>query len=133
MESTINQPVPQPAETENPGNQPLNGLSQNEVQKLLQQYGLNSISEQKNRSWLVFLKKMWAPVPWMLEASIVLELILGKYIEAGIIGALVVFNALMSTLQEKRAQDALALLKKRLTVTSRVLREGKWQMIPGSE
>ena len=43
------------------------------------------------RLWLVFLKKMWAPVPWMLEAAIVLELFLGKGIEAGIIGALVVF------------------------------------------
>ncbi len=112
---------------------PYTGLSQNEVQKLLQQYGPNSIPEQKIRTWVVFLKKMWAPVPWMLEASVVLELILGKYIEAGIIGALVVFNALMSTLQENRAQNALALLKKRLTVTSRVLRDGKWQMIPGSE
>jgi len=133
MKPSINQPILQPAEMENPGDQPLRGLSQNEVQELFQQYGPNSIPEQKIRSWLVFLKKMWAPVPWMLEASIALELILGKYIEAGIIGALVIFNALMSTFQENRAQNALALLKQRLTVTSRVLRDGKWQMIPGSE
>ena len=43
------------------------------------------------------------------------------------------FNAVMSTLQENRAQNALALLRKQLTVTSRVLRDGKWRMIPGSE
>ncbi len=133
MQPSSNQPIDLPVEMETPGDQPLHGLSQNEVQKLLQQYGPNSIPEQKIRTWVVFLKKMWAPVPWMLEASVILELILGKHIEAGIIGALVVFNAFMSTLQENRAQNALALLRKRLTVTSRVLRDGKWQMIPGSE
>ena len=30
------------------------------------------------------LDKFWAPVPWMLEAAIVVELALGKYVEAGI-------------------------------------------------
>lgn len=109
------------------------GLSQAEAENRLQQFGPNAIPEQKVRLWLVFLRKMWAPVPWMLEAAVVLELVLGKGIEAGIIGALVVFNALMSTLQENRAQNALALLRKQLTVTSRVLRDGKWQMIPGSK
>jgi H+-transporting ATPase len=69
----------------------------------------------------------------MLEASVILELILGKYIEAGIIGALIFFNAVMSTIQENRAQNALALLKKRLTVTSRVLRDGTWKMIPSTD
>jgi H+-transporting ATPase len=118
---------------ENQSNRGLTGLSQVEAQKLLQQYGPNAIPDQKTHLWLVFLKKLWAPVPWMLEISIILEIILGKYLEAGIISALVVFNAVMSTLQENRAQNALALLRKRLTVTSRVLRDGKWQMIPGSE
>jgi H+-transporting ATPase len=121
------------SEVEVLSNQPLTGLSQDEAQKRLQQFGPNALPEQKTRLWLAFIHKMWAPVPWMLEASILLELILGKYIEAGVIAALVIFNALMSTLQENRAQNALALLRKRLTVTARVLRDGKWQMIPGSE
>ncbi|HVP21725.1 MAG TPA: plasma-membrane proton-efflux P-type ATPase [Anaerolineaceae bacterium] len=109
--------------------QPLNGLTSEEAKIRLQKYGPNAIPEQKRHAWLVFLRKMWAPVPWMLEASIVLELILGKYIEATIIGLLVIFNAFMSTLQENRAQNALVLLRKRLTVTSRVFRDGQWQMI----
>ena len=113
--------------------QNLKGLSKTEAKKLIQEFGPNAIPEQKKHIWLVFLRKMWAPVPWMLEASILLELVLGKYIEAGIIGALVIFNALMSTLQESRAQNALALLKKRLTVSARVLRDGSWQMIPSIE
>lgn len=124
--------VQNPTELE-PGTQILTGLTSADASHLLQEYGPNAIPEQKTRTWLVFLHKMWAPVPWMLEASIILELILGKYIEAGVIGALVVFNALMSTLQESRAQNALALLRKRLTVTARVLRDGSWQMIPSAE
>jgi len=113
--------------------QELTGLSHVEAARLLEKYGPNTLPEQKTHLWLVFLHKMWAPVPWMLETAILLELILGKYIEAGVIGALVVFNALMSVLQENNAQNALALLKKRLTVSARVLRDGHWQIIPGPE
>src|SRR5665647_203056 len=54
------------------------GLTENEANKRLQKYGPNSIPEQKTRPWVIFLRKMWAPVPWMLEASILLELVLGK-------------------------------------------------------
>jgi H+-transporting ATPase len=109
------------------------GLSQAEAKRRLEKFGPNAIPEEHPKRWLIFLKKMWAPVPWMLETSIVLELILGKTIEALIIGLLVIFNAFISTLQESRAQSALALLRKRLTVTSRVLRDGKWSSIPSSE
>lgn len=69
----------------------------------------------------------------MLELCLVLEVISGKYIEGAIIGALILFNAVMSTLQENKAQNALALLKNRLSVNSRVLRDGKWQSLPSSE
>jgi len=67
-----------------PDNPVLIGLTQVESARLLEQYGPNAIPEEKIHTWLVFLHKMWAPVPWMLEASIVLELVLGKYIEAGV-------------------------------------------------
>ncbi len=113
-------------------NQSQEGLTEEEAVKRLQKYGPNAIPEQKQHPWLIFLHKMWAPVPWMLEVSILLELALGKYVEAIIIGMLVVFNALMSTLQENRAHNALDLLRQRLTVMSRALRNGQWQNI-GSE
>jgi len=57
------------------------------------------------------IEKLWAPIPWMLEAAIVLELALGKYVEAGIIAVLLVFNAALGFLQEGRAQATLAALK----------------------
>jgi len=109
------------------------GLSQTEANRRLQQYGPNALPEVKTHLWLKFLKKMWGPVPWMLELCLILEVISGKYIEGAIIGALILFNAVMSTLQENKAQNALALLKNRLSVNSRVLRDGKWQSLPSSE
>ena len=46
------------------------------------------------------VEQFWAPVPWMLEAVVVLELGLGKYIEAAIIGGLLLFNASLGLFQE---------------------------------
>jgi H+-transporting ATPase len=60
----------------------------------------------------------------MLEAAIALELLLGKFVEAAIIGALLAFNAWLSLIQEARARGALALLRQRLAVQARALRDG---------
>ena len=108
------------------------GLTSAEAEKSLQEFGPNELPEQKKSLLLVFLRKLWGPVSWMLEASAILEIVLGKYLEAGIIGALILFNAVMSTLQENKAQNALALLKKQLTVNARVLRDGIWQLLPST-
>jgi H+-transporting ATPase len=111
----------------------LAGLSMSEAQKRLQDYGPNAIHEERRHPWMVFALKMWEPVPWMLEASILLELLLGKTTEAGIIALLLVFNALLSTIEENHSQDALALLRKRLTLYARVLRDGTWQTLPAND
>ena len=79
------------------------------------------------------LEKFWAPVPWMLEAAVVLELALGKYVEAAIIAALLVFNAALGLFQESRAQATLAALKSRLALIASVRRDGAWKMIPAAE
>ena len=63
----------------------------------------------------------------------VLQLVLGKTDEAAIIAALLVFNAVVSFRQEGRANKALALLRKRLNVQARVLRDGHWGLLPARE
>src|ERR1700722_18403184 len=45
------------------------------------------------RPWRMALAKLWAPVPWMLEATIILQAVLHEYVEAGVIAGLLVFNA----------------------------------------
>lgn len=103
------------------------GLSSAEAQKRLEQFGPNEIPEHHDPSWLVLFRKVWGPVPWMLEVSLVLELVTHHYTQATIIGALIVFNAVISFVQEHRAQDALKLLQQRLVVHVRALRDGTWQ------
>lgn len=109
------------------------GLSTSEAAQRLQQYGPNAIPEHKPNPWLQFAKKFWGPIPWMLEATIVIEVLLTRYTEGAVITALLVFNALLSTVQEKRAADALALLRQNLNLKARVLRDGTWQMLPAEQ
>jgi H+-transporting ATPase len=113
--------------------QPATGLSSEEAERRLAQYGPNAVAEEKSHPVLTFFEKFWAPVPWMLEATVLLELILGKYTEAILIGALLVFNAILSIVQESRAQNALAILRQRLTVQTRVLRDGHWRLVPARD
>ena len=109
------------------------GLSDQEAQQRLQQYGPNSIPEQRPHPLLVFLSKLWGTVPWMLEATLLLQLVLGRSIDAVITLALLLVNAVLSFIQENRAQNALALLRQSLTIQSRVLRDGQWQLIPAEK
>jgi H+-transporting ATPase len=77
--------------------------------------------------------KFWAPVPWLLEASILLETILHKYYEAAVIAALLVFNAALAYFQESRAQATLAALKSRLALNASVQRDGTWKTVPAAD
>jgi H+-transporting ATPase len=69
----------------------------------------------------------------MLEAAIVLELLLGKYVEAAIIALLLVLNAALGLLQENRAQATLAAQKLRLALTASVKRDGVWKTVPSAD
>ncbi|MBU2755339.1 plasma-membrane proton-efflux P-type ATPase [Acidithiobacillus sp. CV18-2] len=109
------------------------GLSSEEAKRRLAQYGPNEVVEEKPKTWLLFLHKFWAPVPWMLEATFVLEVILGKWPEAIIIALLLLFNGILGFSQERKAKNALALLRERLRIQARVCRDGKWQIIVAAE
>jgi len=110
-----------------------NGLETREVQKRLTKYGYNEIPEKKVSFLVRFGKRFWGIVPWMLEATAVITLLLGKYPQTLVIVFLLLFNAAMSLWREKRARSAMASLKKRLRIQSRVKRDGKWSIIPARE
>jgi H+-transporting ATPase len=109
------------------------GLTGDEARRRLQKYGLNAMPDTSVHPLRAALGKFWAPVPWMLEAAVVLELALGKYIEAAVIAGLLVFNAALGLVQEGRAQATLAALKSRLALTASVRRDGVWASVPASE
>lgn len=106
------------------------GLTTRDAERLLGEYGPNSVADEAKHPLRNLGSKFWAPVPWMLEAAVLLELFLHKNIEAGVIAGLLIFNAGLAFLQESHAQAALALLRRRLTITVRVKRDGAWQRLP---
>jgi H+-transporting ATPase len=109
------------------------GLTSDEARRRLEKFGANAMPDTTLHPFRMALEKLWAPVPWMLEAAIVLELALGKYVEAAIIAALLAFNAALGLFQESRAQATLAALKSRLALNASVRRDGAWKTVPASE
>jgi H+-transporting ATPase len=69
----------------------------------------------------------------MLEAAIVLEIGLGRYLEGAIIAGLLLFNAGLGLFQESRAQATLTALKSQLALNASVRRDGKWVTVPAAE
>jgi H+-transporting ATPase len=110
-----------------------NGLTSSEARRRLDKFGANAMPDTSMHPLLTAIEKFWAPVPWMLEAAIVLELVIGKYVEAAIIAALLIFNAALGLFQEGRAQATLAALKSRLALDASVRRDGAWKTVPAVE
>jgi H+-transporting ATPase len=111
---------------------PSPGLTNDDARRRLDKFGLNTIPDASVLPWQRALSKFWAPVPWMLETAVVLELVLGKYVEASIIVVLLVFNAALGYFQEGRAQATIEALRSRLALNATVRRENAWATVPAS-
>src|SRR6202034_3825198 len=134
MPATItNSTVPAKAMQSRPRDGLAAGLTSDEARGLLAKLGPNAMPDTAIRPWRMALAKFWAPVPWMLEADIVLQAGLREYVEAGVIAGLLVFNAALGFFQEGRAQATLAALKSRLALMASVRRDGDWKTIPAAE
>jgi len=113
------------------------GLSQAEAQKRLTQYGPNEIEEKKTNEILKFLSYFWGPIPWMIEAAVVLSAVDRHWPDFGIILLLLVANAVVGFWEEHQAGNAIAALKAKLAIKARVKRDGKWitpaarELVPG--
>jgi H+-transporting ATPase len=109
------------------------GLSSEDARQRLITVGPNTMPDTAEHPLRRAIGKFSAPVPWMLEAAILLEMALGKFVEAAIITALLVFNAMLGLLQESRAQTTLNALKSRLAMNASVKRDGHWKIIPAAQ
>src|SRR5208283_3904386 len=108
------------------------GLTSDDARRRLEKFGPNAVPDTAVHPLRRALAKFWAPVPWMLEAAIVLELVLGKYVEAAVIAVLLAFNAALGFFQEGRAQATLAALKSRLALNASVRRDDAWAVVPAA-
>jgi H+-transporting ATPase len=110
-----------------------NGLTSDEAKSLLGKDGPNAMPDTSAHPLRNALTKFWAPVPWLLEAAMVLQLVLHKDLEAAVIAGLLVFNAALAYFQESRAQATLTALKSRLALNASVRRDGTWKTVPAAE
>jgi H+-transporting ATPase len=109
------------------------GLSTAEAEKRLKEFGPNEIPERKTNLAIRFLGYFWGPIPWMIEVAVVLSAYLVHWDDFGVILALLFVNAIVGFWQEYKADNAIELLKRRLALKARVLRDNKWSEIPARE
>jgi H+-transporting ATPase len=113
------------------------GLTGTEAKKRLTQYGSNEIEEKKTNMFLKFLSYFWGPIPWMIEAAVILSAVARHWPDFFIILVLLVANSLVGFFEEREAGNAIEALKAKLAVKARVLRDGKWinpaarELVPG--
>ena len=113
------------------------GLSQAEAKKRLLKYGPNEIEEKKTNLLLKFLSYFWGPIPWMIEAAVILSAVARHWPDFGIILILLLANAMVGFFEEREAGNAIAALKANLAIKARVKRDGKWvtpaasELVPG--
>ena len=109
------------------------GLTQAEAQKRLAQYGPNEIAEKKTNSFLKFLGYFWGPIPWMIEAAVILSGVVRHWPDFFIILLLLAANAVVGFWEEREAGNAIAALKAKLAIKARVKRDSKWINPPSRE
>jgi H+-transporting ATPase len=113
------------------------GLSQAEAAKRLTQYGPNAIAEKKTNWLLKFLSYFWGPIPWMIEAAVILSGVVRHWLDFFVILVLLISNAVVGFWEEHQAGNAIDALKARLAINAKVKRDGKWiepkatELVPG--
>ncbi|MFH1874695.1 MAG: plasma-membrane proton-efflux P-type ATPase [Pseudomonadota bacterium] len=113
------------------------GLSYSQAQTLINQHGYNEIKEKKVNPIFKFLGFFWGPIPWMIEAAAILSAIIHHWEDFFIIAVLLLLNAVVGFWQEYKADNAIELLKQKLALKAKVLRDGKWlevaarELVPG--
>ncbi len=109
------------------------GLSTAEAERLRREIGENTVTEDRVSPLRRVARHFWSPVPWMLEATVALQLVVGEHLEATMVAVLLLLNVGLGVFQESRADAALALLKQRLVLRVRVRRDGAWTEAPAAD
>uniref|UniRef100_K3X4S9 Cation-transporting P-type ATPase N-terminal domain-containing protein n=1 Tax=Globisporangium ultimum (strain ATCC 200006 / CBS 805.95 / DAOM BR144) TaxID=431595 RepID=K3X4S9_GLOUD len=113
------------------------GLTNDEAQKRIAEYGPNKLPEEKVNKLMVFLSFMWNPLSWAMEVAAILSIVLLDYSDFGLILFLLLLNAIIGYLEEIQAGDAVSALMGQLAPEAKVFRNGEIvnisadQLVPG--
>jgi len=106
------------------------GLTEEEAERRLKEYGYNEIAERKRHPLIKFLSYFWGPIPWMIEVALILSALVEHWADFYIIFVLLLVNGVVGFWQEHRAENAIEILKRHLALKAKVLRDGEWKTIP---
>ncbi|MCU0698713.1 MAG: HAD-IC family P-type ATPase [Myxococcaceae bacterium] len=110
------------------------GLSDAEASKRLAADGPNRLTARSGASWVKkLLEQFLQPLVVVLIGAGVLSAVLGDFVDAAVIGAVVVANALLGFFQEHRAEQAISSLGQTLVTEATVVREGKARRVPSAD
>lgn len=110
------------------------GISRQQAQDRLQQYGTNELDEQDSPSAiLVFFEQFKDFMVVVLLAATLISGLLGEYIDAIAIILIVLINGVLGFFQERKAEKSLQALKELSAPHMNVLREGRWQRVPAKD
>ncbi|MBR9692160.1 calcium-translocating P-type ATPase, SERCA-type [Candidatus Woesearchaeota archaeon] len=110
------------------------GLSQEEANLRLSKYGPNEIKEEKKHSPIkIFLSQFKSFIVGVLIIAVVISLVIDEYLNAIVIGAILILNAVMGFVQEYKAEKAIEALKKMASLKAVVIRDGKEKKIDAKE
>lgn len=108
------------------------GLGTAEAAEALRRDGPNALPDEAPHPVRRFALRFWGPVPWMLEAAIVLQVAIGEATEAVVVAVLLIVNAAVGAVQEGRADAALAAMRARLAPQATVRRDRAWTTLPAA-
>lgn len=144
----VDQEQPEPASTDGVLREldvdPEQGLSESEARERLGRYGENKLEEEHTNPLLRLLKHFWGPIPWLIEAALLLVAVISllpsgesRWLDFAVILAMLVINVAISYWHEGRAERSIAALKEQLAPRARVVRGGEQQeldaanLVPG--
>ncbi len=110
------------------------GLSAAEAARRIKQYGYNELQERPGTPlWRRILDQLGDFIVLILIGAAVISALLGDWIEAVVIMAIVVLNTTIGVVQESKAEEALEALKKMAAPEARTIRDGRHSTIPSRE
>ncbi|MFC0424889.1 HAD-IC family P-type ATPase [Lactiplantibacillus plajomi] len=109
------------------------GLTQHEAEEQLKKFGPNVVPQPEFNFPKALGSRLWEPSAWILEGALIVELLLGKGIQAGFILLMLLFSAVAGAIQARRTNNVLSALTEQLTLTVAVKRDGRWQQLSADQ
>jgi Ca2+-transporting ATPase len=110
------------------------GLSDAEVRRRREKFGLNRLTPKKGRSaWMRFVLQFHQPLLYVLLGASVVTALLGEWVDSSVIFGVVFLNAIVGYIQESRAERAINALAQMVVTAATVRRDGRRQRVPSEE